>query len=1828
MFSKKKIEDQFDKIDNSDDISQKAPLLKKQIDYFKSQKPDLDYDYKKFISLIEEFQTSSNYEYNLLWLQLINEIIRLNPSMKKKYFKLLMKIIFLQVNDTKEMNNENEEKKEEIYKIKINALSFLTKNCEEIFECDNYFQNLNHLKSLLNFFIIELLPFYYNKENNTLLLMILNLFLNINKNIENKKYLKSNYFSVIFNLLIEILCFQSLYYSFKILDIKTKKSKKNSSLNPAFTNNMDTMFDLDISINSDKSDEKNSISNFIENTTKNKLLDLIDKGNILFNIYLNLNGKNNLNIIINYQILMKIFIIHCIESIYNEQNCIEWFKLIINNFKMNKILKMITESFDDEIFDLFYVNENGSEEEKNGSSLPLMSGINSSRNKKLKSINKFFYLSEYRTKESESKNYYNNFIMKFNGLRNKLLENKEYINNGLFILINLLLNDILSKNNNSINFEEEIIIITLIKCVMKYIIKTNILEMQDNNINNIDNFVNLLIDRFGVTLSEKIWKELMVLIKYYYFELSKNKNKLGIDQIKRILKKMLKLKINGNYKFDENLFYDILNKVCDNKNKNNQINDYVLYSVYIKNKFKNSIYFDKNIFNCSEFFINLIKEKYNSFEINDSNDLIKGRKNNYKSEEEIIDTLASYLLEYLNTYSKYENKKIELFLYKNFIHLNFYFTTKKNLQSQYIKLIIKNLNNTNDLNYYQCLISYLISLHANQTNYSNKKDKFEQTLNLYKKIIIKLIEKLSETNQIQKLDYLFESIFNKLYASLSDDIEYNFLKNILEVFSCTYITKYDEILIIKKPLYNNKIDYINDKYLNKGNNNYTSIIVGNNKKYSKKVGEQWCLVDIKELFSILIKLLKKNNINIEYKEKIINFIKEKITDIFFFNKMDIDAFIDYVFDLDKDNLKQYISFMENGNTIMSINEILQNLAYLLIYQKRLFDIKDYKETYNKIIRYAIDKINYIKKIIRLIINKYELKIVKNKSSKHFVFMRNLLGIDKEGMPNIDNLKLDATDFKFNKKDKEKNINYQLFLNEDIQIDKFVYPKKNFAELIKYFKSYIHILEISLNSLSYIFIKNFSKTNTSFTKEIEEKKINIHFDNEAKDYFIHNENTNSLSKYKKVNKSLSKELLLKNEAICEQIFNILNKFPFIIKYNNSFLIEFYKLFMYIKDFLVPCGEKYIIKTILILFNISFPEYYNQIFIHLNNEFKNKYNDGKDFFLDKIETIQINKNINGQLDNNINNINNKDESKRRNTLKKINSSSRVLSSGNNLQKNKLETNDPNKYTFNQFHSRSVVVLNENIGIESVARNASIDETNIDSFLTSETNNINYNIIKKSKDKKDEYEQSSANTIILLQKLIIEYMIKSKNSLKIYNIIKNIICQNNNDENDIFLLLCKWKIVNKDNINRNEDINVFKSKRKIKNYFGGGIHNISIENFYPNKTISIKTPISNTNYTINNDYKKIPYKNMNKIIMKSIIPEVQCEEVESILNKKHIQENKKINSSKKDKYIKKDSNTFCFASSPNIGLNEIKELENEDKDNFTDSDNEKNNNEDNNNNNEINNDDDKYIDNDDKNTPNLEELISIMHNKTKNDLYKYYSNNINDINNISHQIYNIDKSFLYNEIEINVMYIIDNNDKKSLENFHNSQFIKFLKTLTMQEEENTLMKVNEPNEFIYTDNFNISKYILNNNEINNNNNSNNYQIYIIFNNTLENRTTNDDSLIMNIDVMSSYEQAYLYIFIIPISDEFWKIEFRINSKKKDEYAFRLKYLLENNFLNSYILSIRNDFSYIVYHLKLLFSLLQDLMCNIKKDLNDKKLLNKLRGIHNEEILKRMKIFKSINL
>ena len=457
-----------------------------------------------------------------------------------------------------------------------------------------------------------------------------------------------------------------------------------------------------------------------------------------------------------------------------------------------------------------------------------------------------------------------------------------------------------------------------------------------------------------------------------------------------------------------------------------------------------------------------------------------------------------------------------------------------------------------------------------------------------------------------------------------------------------------------------------------------------------------------------------------------------------------------------------------------------------------------------------------------------------------------------------------------------------------------------------------------------------------------------------------------------------------------------------------------------------------------------------------------------------------------------------------------------------------------------------------------------------------------------------------------------------MKIFHVINNIITEKNKNKEEgiiLFLLLCKWKIINEQNLNRNEDTNIFKNRNKIKNYFNRDIYNISIENLNQKKTVAIKSPISSFNYIINNSYKNVQNKDALKVLTQCLVQENERKNVEEILCQKLGGENSQIFNQFQRNFNKNNSNSFCYKSSSNV-LNEIKELDDEENINLSNSG-EKNikdeNGEENN-----------YL-NEDFNVPNLEELISIMHKNTKNNLFKMFEN---ELNKISIKFNNIDKSLLYNELSIIVSYIINGSKKSSIFNLYNSNIIKFLKKLTKNEDGNNIpynqIKLNEQKEFIYSDNFNITKYILN--DIGESSQMSNSYIYLIFNDTLQNKSNKAESLIKNdLDIFNGY--IYLYIFIIPVSEEFWKIEFRLNQKKNDDFSKKLKIMMEKNFLKCYFFSIKNNFGYIIYQLKLLFSLLQDLICNIKNGLSDKKLRNKLNGIKHEEMIERIHLFKSID-
>ena len=570
----------------------------------------------------------------------------------------------------------------------------------------------------------------------------------------------------------------------------------------------------------------------------------------------------------------------------------------------------------------------------------------------------------------------------------------------------------------------------------------------------------------------------------------------------------------------------------------------------------------------------------------------------------------------------------------------------------------------------------------------------------------------------------------------------------------------------------------------------------------------------------------------------------------------------------------------------------------------------------------------------------------------------------------------------------------------------------------------------------------------------------------------------------------------------------------------------------------------------------------------------------------------------------------------------SSSKTINSKNSFLDNKSISEtiiyNSDKKDLNNFISKSVVNLQKEL--EKYSENNLDRLKSTDEYYDSNLN-INNNITNENKEIDEQIKDenySMQNKLFLIRKLIIEYIIKSKDSLKLYHIINNIIkesIQENDEGIVLFLLLCKWRIINEQNLCRNEDINIFKNRNKIQNFFNNDIYDISIENSYPKKTVTIKSPISSFNYIINNNSKNIQNKDSLKILSQTLVDEKDRKNVLDIYNQKYSDNNKDGLYPKNRKYGKYDSNSFSYRSSTNI-LNEIKEIEEEDN-NLSNSD-------DKNNKNENANED--GLENEDTNSPNLEELISIMHEKTKNNLFKLYEE---ELNKFFVKFNTLDKSLLYNELNICVSYIINNANKGAFFNIYKSNFMKFLKKLTSNDDENNLLfnqiKLNDVKKLTYSDNFNIMKYILN--EIDISSDVINSHIYLIFNDTLINKSNKNEFLIKN-NLDKNNEFVYLYIFIIPVSDEFWKIEFRLNDKKNDEFSKKLKNMIEKNFLNCYFFSIKNNFGYIIYHLKLLFSLLQDLICNIKDDMNDRKLKNKLNGIKHEEMLERINIFKTINI
>ena len=97
------IEDLYKSIQKADNENSKKDLCLKQIEFFKGQTELNEYNFDEFCLIIEDLEKSKNIELNKIWISLINEIVRLNPSYLEKFSNIILKKIFQsnfsQIND-------------------------------------------------------------------------------------------------------------------------------------------------------------------------------------------------------------------------------------------------------------------------------------------------------------------------------------------------------------------------------------------------------------------------------------------------------------------------------------------------------------------------------------------------------------------------------------------------------------------------------------------------------------------------------------------------------------------------------------------------------------------------------------------------------------------------------------------------------------------------------------------------------------------------------------------------------------------------------------------------------------------------------------------------------------------------------------------------------------------------------------------------------------------------------------------------------------------------------------------------------------------------------------------------------------------------------------------------------------------------------------------------------------------------------------------------------------------------------------------------------------------------------------------------------------------------------------------------------------------------------------------------------------------------------------------------------------------------------------------------------------------------------------------------
>ena len=533
----------------------------------------------------------------------------------------------------------------------------------------------------------------------------------------------------------------------------------------------------------------------------------------------------------------------------------------------------------------------------------------------LNNINNFFIYDLVKNNQKKYNQIFENFQKKNFDLKEKINKDNSCIIIGAIKLIKYILNEnLLNKNNFSSN-----LILTIYLEGLNNLINLNI-----EKINNcIIECLNSIIINIGETFFSE-WDIIINIITNYI----KDKNEMKKNNFELIIFSIIELDLIRKYKGNKETLYNLLNTFKEYDNTNLSI-------ISIVNKLKKKKYFEKN-------YNEIILEIPNYLQL----------INNLNNSKNII--IIRYILSFLLVYSIKYTYLIENIIFTKLPLLTSSFFPYSYLLKFWSKIIINILLNTNNNDISQCIITYLFSLvQEEKYNYFTSQ------------IIKKLIPNLSKTNQYNKLDFIFEYLNN--YLQNTEKIDTKFFLSIVDILDHSFYTT-DNRLIIGK---------LSNKNSNDLNLIYKYPILNISSITLVKTKLNTAFIDISFIYGYLIMKLNDQNTDSAFKERILLFFSNQISDIFYFKNIELTPLISYIIKLQKSNFDK---FLENKLSIKYMINILINSCFNLLKFNDIILIRNSNLIFYQIIEYTIKKIEILSKnTFENIMKEYKLKEPKSKS---------------------------------------------------------------------------------------------------------------------------------------------------------------------------------------------------------------------------------------------------------------------------------------------------------------------------------------------------------------------------------------------------------------------------------------------------------------------------------------------------------------------------------------------------------------------------------------------------------------------------------------------------------------------------------------------------------------------------------------------------------------------------------------------------------------------------------------------------------------------------------